>query len=84
MEAAKQLGEYVKLIGDFEPSKNAEQRDEYTYFQQKVHSALQQFAVALEKEGISDHTKEQWQDILDLVNKAHLRFSDRSIDLDEY
>ena len=83
VEAAKQLGEYVKLIGDFEPSKNAEQRDEYTYFQQKVHSALQQFAVALEKEGISDHTKEQWQDILDLVNKAHLRFSDRSIDLDE-
>ena len=84
VEAAKQLGEYVKLIGDFEPSKNAEQRDEYTYFQQKVHSALQQFAVALEKEGVSDHTKEQWQDILDLVNKAHLRFSDRSIDLDEY
>jgi len=83
VEAAERLSKYARLIGDFEPPKNPDQTDEYAYFQQKVQSALQQFAQTLKKEGVSDHTKKQWQELLDLVNKAHLRFSEEPIDLDK-
>ncbi len=83
INAAKQLGKYAKLIADFEPPKNPNSEDEYLYLQKKVHDALNEFAEALEKDGVSENTKKQWQDILDVVNQAHLRFSVDEIDLDE-
>ena len=83
VQAAKQLGKYTELIDYFEPPKNPNETEEYTYFQQQFHSAINEFAQSLEAEGISEKTQKQWQEIIDVVNKAHLRFSVEEIDLDE-
>ncbi len=84
VEAAKRLAKYAKSISSFEPPKNAEQTEEYVYLQDKFSDTLLKFAQALEKEGISDGTREQWNAIVELINQAHLRFSEEEIDLDTY
>ena len=82
--AAKRLAKYAKGISNFEPPKNADQTEEYTYLQDTFSENLLKFAESLEKEGISDETREQWESIVTLVNQAHLRFSQEEIDLDTY
>ena len=84
IEAAKRLARYGKGISSFEPPKNAAQTDEYVYLQDKFSVTLLKFAQALESEGISDETRKQWDTIVELVNQAHLRFSEEEIDLDTY
>ena len=84
VEAAKQLAKYAKSISSFEPPKNPDQTEEYVYLQDKFSDTLLKFAEALEKEGISDGTREQWNAIVELINQAHLRFSEEEIDLDTY
>ena len=84
VEAAKRLAKYAKSISSFEPPKNADQTEEYVYLQDKFSDTLLKFADALEKEGISDETREQWNAIVELINQAHLRFSEEEIDLDTY
>lgn len=84
IEAAKQLAKYAKSISSFEPPKNADQTEEYVYLQDKFSDTLLKFAEALEKEGVSDETRGQWDNIVELVNQAHLRFSEEEIDLDTY
>ncbi len=83
VQAAKQLGKYTELIDYFEPPKNPNNTEEYTYFREQFHSAIDEFALTLEAEGISEKTQKQWQEIIDVVNKVHLRFSVEEIDLDE-
>ncbi len=83
VQAAKQLGKYTELIDYFEPPKNPNETKEYAYFREQFHSAIDEFALTLEAEGISDRTQKQWQEIIDVVNKVHLRFSVEEIDLDE-
>ena len=82
--AVKRLAKYAKSISSFEPPKNADQTEEYVYLQDKFSETLLKFAEALEKEGISDVTRQQWDGIVELVNQAHLRFSEEEIDLDTY
>ena len=82
--AAKRLARYAKSISNFEPPKNADQKDEYVYLQDKFSDTLLKFAEALEKHGSSDETREQWDAIVALINQAHLRFSQEEIDLDTY
>lgn len=82
--AAKQLAAYAKLISNFEPPKNAAQTEEYAFLQNRFVENLTQFAEALEREGISDATRAQWDAIVELVNQSHLRFSEEEIDLDAY
>ena len=84
IEAVKRLAKYAKSISSFEPPKNADQTEEYIYLQDKFSETLLKFAEALEKEGISDVTRGQWDGIVELVNQAHLRFSEEEIDLDTY
>ncbi len=84
IEAAKRLAKYAKIISDFEPPKNADQMDEYVYLQDKFSETLLKFADALERDGISDETRKQWDAIVILVNQAHLRFSEEEIDLEAY
>ncbi len=84
IEAAKRLAKYAKVISDFEPPKNADQMDEYVYLQDKFSETLLKFADALERDGISDETRKQWDAIVTLVNQAHLRFSEAEIDLEAY
>ena len=84
IEAVKRLAKYAKSISSFEPPKNADQTEEYVYLQDKFSETLLKFAEALEKEGISDVTRQQWDGIVELVNQAHLRFSEEEIDLDTY
>jgi len=84
IKAAKRLAKYGKGISNFEPPKNADQTEEYVYLQDRFSETLLKFAEALEKEGISDATREQWDAIVTLVNQAHLRFSEEEIDLDTY
>ena len=84
VEAAKRLARYAKGISNFEPPKNADQTEEYVYLQDKFSETLLKFAEALEKEGISEETRKQWDAIVELVNQAHLRFSEAEIDLDTY
>ena len=83
VQAAKRLQKYTEFIDYFEPPKNPNETKEYTYFQQQFHSALNGFVQTLEAEGISEKTQKQWQQIIDVVNKVHLRFSVEDIDLDE-
>ncbi len=83
VQAAQRLRKHTKLIDYFEPPKNPNETKEYTYFQQQFHNAINEFAQTLEAEGISEKTQKQWQEIIDVVNKAHLRFSVEEIDLDE-
>ena len=82
--AAKRLAKYTKGISNFEPPKNADQTEEYIYLQDTFSENLLKFAESLEKEGISDVTRAQWDGIVELVNQAHLRFSEEEIDLDTY
>ena len=82
--AAKRLAKYAKSISNFEPPKNADQTEEYVYLQDKFSETLLKFAEALEKEGISEETRKQWEAIVELINQAHLRFSEEEIDLDTY
>lgn len=84
IQAARRLAKYAKSISDFEPPKNADQTEEYVYLQDRFSETLLKFAEALEKEGISDATREQWDTIVTLVDQAHLRFSQEEIDLDTY
>ena len=84
VEAAKRLAKYAKSISGFEPPKNADQTEEYVYLQDKFSETLLKFAEALEKEGVSEETRKQWDAIVELVNQAHLRFSEEEIDLDAY
>ena len=84
IEAAKRLARYAKSISNFEPPKNADQTDEYVYLQNKFSETLLKFAETLEREGISDETRKQWDAIVELVNQSHLRFSEEEIDLDAY
>ena len=83
VQAAKRLRKYIEFIDYFEPPKNPNETKEYTYFQQQFHNAINGFVQTLEAEGISKKTQKQWQEIIDVVNKAHLRFSVEEIDLDE-
>ena len=84
VEAAKRLARYAKSISNFEPPKNADQTEEYVYLQDKFSEILVQFSETLEQEGISEETRKQWDAIVELVNQAHLRFSEEEIDLDTY
>ena len=84
VEAAKRLARYTKSISNFEPPKNADQTEEYTYLQDKFSESLLKFAEAVEKEGISEETRKQWDAIGTLIDQAHLRFSEEEIDLDTY
>ena len=63
VQAAKRLQKYTEFIDYFEPPKNPNETEEYTYFQQQFHSALNGFAQTLEAEGISEKTQKQWQGI---------------------
>jgi hypothetical protein len=83
VQAAKRLGKHIEFLVDFEPPKNPNNTEEYTYFREQFHDAIHEFAQTLEAEGISEKTQKQWQEIIDVVNKAHLRFSVEEIDLDE-
>lgn len=82
--AAKQLANYAKLLSDFEPPKNADQTEEYTYLKDTFTEKLLKFAETLEEAGISDDTREQWDAIGTLIDQAHLRFSEAEIDLEAY
>ncbi len=84
IQAAKRLAKYAKSISDFEPPKNADQTEEYVYLQNKFSETLLEFAKLLETEGASDETQKQWTAIVELINQAHLRFSEEEIDLDTY
>ena len=84
VEAAKRLARYTKSISNFEPPKNAGQTEEYTYLQDKFSESLLKFAESVEKEGISEETRKQWDAIGTLIDQAHLRFSEEEIDLDTY
>lgn len=83
VKAAKQLWEYANLIAEFEPPKNPNNLDEYRHLQKKTLDALHEFAESLEKDGDTEKTRKQWQQLLIVVNQAHLRFSVEEIDLDE-
>ncbi len=84
VQAVKRLVRHAEFITYFEPPKNPNNTEEYGYLQKQFHDAIQAFAQALEAEGVSEKTQKQWQEIIDLVDKAHLRFSVEEIDLDEY
>lgn len=82
--ATEQLVTYAKHIADFEPPANTEQTEAYAALHGEFVEALTQFADALEKEGISEETRAQWETIEELVNQAHHRFSGKEIDLEAY
>ena len=83
VQAAQRLRKHAELITDFEPPKNPNDTEEYAYLQKQFHNTINEFAQTLEAEGVSEKTQKQWQEIIDVVNKAHLRFSVEEIDLDE-
>ena len=83
VNAAKQLENYIQYIDYFEPPNNPNETEEYTYFQDQVSVSLSQLVDTLDKEGASDNSRQQWKGILDLVDKAHLRFSIDEVELDE-
>lgn len=83
VKAAKRLENYIQYIDYFEPPNNPNETEEYTYFQDQVSASLSRFVDTLDKEGDSDNSRQQWKGILDLVDKAHLRFSIDEVDLDE-
>lgn len=82
--SAKKLAAYTKLIAEFEPPKNADKTEEYTELQEKFSKALIEFAEAIEKHGITDDTRKQWEEIDKLVNQSHIRFKGEEIDLESY
>ncbi len=83
LNSAKTLARYIKFVDYFEPPINADQTEEYAYFQKQVATALHQLISALESEGHSDNATQRWEELLDWVDKAHLRFSIHEVDLDE-
>ena len=83
VKAAKQLEHYIQYIDYFEPPNNPNETEEYTYFQDQVSASLSRLVDTLDKEGASDNSRQQWKGILDLVDKAHLRFSIDEVELDE-
>ena len=83
VKAAKQLENYIQYIDNFEPLNNPNETEEYAYFQDQVSESLSQLVDTLDKEGASDNSRQQWEGVLDLVDKAHLRFSIDEVDLDE-
>ena len=83
VKAAKQLENYIQYIDNFEPPNNPNETEEYAYFQDQVSESLSQLVDTLDKEGASDNSRQQWEVVLDLVDKAHLRFSIDEVDLDE-
>ena len=83
VQAAKRLRKHTEFIDYFEPPKNPNNTEEYAYLQQQFQKVIQEFAQTLEAEGISEKTQKQWQEIINLADKAHLRFSVEEIDLDE-
>ena len=82
--SAKKLAAYTKLIADFEPPKNADKTEEYSELQEKFSKSLTQFAEAIDKNGITDETRQQWGEIDKLVNQSHIRFKGEEIDLESY
>lgn len=84
VEAAKKLATYTKAISQFEPPKNADQQEEYVEMQDKFSKMLKEFAEAVEKNGITDETRKQWEKIDALIKQAHIRFSEEEIDLESY
>ena len=84
VSAAKKLVLYGKVISEFDPPMNADQTEEYTEMQEKFGKMLTEFADALDESGISDETREQWNQILTLVNQAHIRFTGEEIDIESY
>lgn len=82
--AAKKLATYAKAISQFEPPKNAEQTEEYVEMQDKFSKTLKEFAEAIDKNGITDDTRKQWEEIDALIKQAHIRFSEEDIDLEAY
>ena len=82
--AAKKLAAYARAISDFEPPKNADQKEEYVEMQDKFSKTLTEFAKELDKHGISDETRKQWDQIDALIKQAHIRFSEKEIDLEAY
>lgn len=84
VEAAKKLATYTKAISQFEPPKNADQKEEYVEMQDKFSKMLKEFAEAIDKNGITDDTRKQWEEIDALIKQAHIRFSEEEIDLESY
>lgn len=82
--AAKKLALYTKGISDFEPPRNADQTKEYTELQEKFSKMLTEFAKALDKNGITDETRKQWNEIVALANQAHIRFKGEEVDYEAY
>lgn len=82
--AAKRLSTYAKAISQFDPPKNADQKDEYVEMQEKFSKTLKEFSVAIEKDGITDETTKKWEEIDALIKQAHIRFSVEEIDLESY
>ena len=82
--AAKKLATYAKGIANFEPPKNADQKEEYAEMQDKFSKTLTEFAEAFDKNGISDEARKQWDEIEALIKQAHIRFSEEEIDLETY
>lgn len=84
VKAAKRLALYANLIPDFEPPKNADKTEEYAEAQENFSKTLTEFAKELEKNSITDETRKKWEEIVKLVNQAHIRFTEDGIDLDAY
>jgi len=82
--SAKKLAAYTKLIADFEPPKNADKSEEYTELQEKFSKSMIDFAAAIGKNGITDETRKQWEEIEKMVNQSHIRFKGEEIDLESY
>ncbi len=82
--SAKKLATYTKAISQFEPPKNADQTEEYAEMQDKFSKTLKEFAEAIDKNGITDETRKQWDAIDALIKQAHIRFSEEDIDLESY
>lgn len=84
VKSAKKLATYAKAISQFDPPKNADQTEEYVEMQDKFSKTLKEFAEAIEKNGITDDTRKQWEEIDALIKQAHIRFSEEDIDLEAY
>lgn len=82
--SAKKLATFAKAISKFDPPKNADQKEEYTEMQEKFSKTLKEFAAAIDKNGITDDTRKQWEEIDALIKQAHIRFTEEDIDLESY
>ena len=82
--SAKKLATYTKAISQFDPPKNADQTEEYVEMQDNFSKMLKEFADAIDKNGITDDTRKQWEAIDALIKQAHIRFSEEDIDLEAY